>query len=333
LLGANVQTGVTGLHSGNVVTFYDPTGTVLQLTTTQDLPANVSTLTFASTRTIQTGYALQANTQLGIQEGTVVTSVINYNIGGVVSGLQKDIPDLVPGTGYTGSKVLGKAFTDTTEDALGMDTTITSDFTDGLLGQRPEDITIDGGKFIDTYSSHAPEELVPGQVIDSLQMNVFTANVVNGRPDYGNVIAYKIFTDYKLPSTYYRLSNASTTTLTADLLYSDAVIYVADISKLPDSGSVWVNAEKIVYQSVDRNLGTLKDLRRGSLRTSVAPVHASGSLITDAATSQLIAEDYNTNITEDVTVQNGIVGGSNSSTYLSGAVTSIPQSKIWLNLG
>ena len=332
LLAANAQAGVTGVYAGNLVTFFDPTGTVIQLNVTQDLPANSSVLTFESTRSIETGYSLQANTILGIQEGTTVTGVINYNIAGVVSGLQKDIPDLVPGTGYTGSQVQGTAFDNSNEDSLSIDTNIISEFTDNLLGQRPEDITIDGGKFIDTYSSHAPEELVPGQVIDSLQMNVFTANVVNGLLDYGNVIAYKILTDYKLSTTYYRLGSDNTTTLAANLAYSDAEIFVTDIARLPDSGSVWINAEKIVYQSVDRIAGTLQDLRRGSLRTSVASVHANGSLVTDATPSQLVAQDFTTAITEDVEVRNGIVGGSNSSTYLSSTVTSIPQSKIWLNL-
>ena len=332
LLAANAQAGIAGVYSGNLVTFFDPTGTVIQLNVTQDIPGNASVLTFESTRNIQAGYALQANTVLGIQEGTVVTSVINYNIGGVVNGLQKDIPDLIPGTGYTGSQVQGTAFDNTNEDALSIDTNITSAFTDYLLGQRPEDITVDGGKFIDTYSSHAPEELVPGQVIDSLQMNVFTANVVNGQPDYGNVIAYKIFTDYKLSTTYYRLSDESTTTLAADLAYFDTEIFVSDIARLPDSGSVWINAEKIVYQDVDRAAGTLKDLRRGTLRTSVAPLHTTGSLVTDATPSQLVTEDFTTKISEDVEVRNGIVGGSNSSTYLSSTVTTIPQGRIWLNL-
>lgn len=327
-----VTGSVTGVFAGNVITFSDPTGTITQLVATQDLLGNTAVLTFANISPLQIGYTLQSNATLGIQEGTVVTKVVNYNIGGVLSGLEKDIPDLIPGTGYTGSKVLGKAFTDTTEDALGMDTDISSDFTDSLLGQRPEDITIDGGKFIDTYNSHAPEELVPGQVIDSLQMTVFTANTASGLPDYNDVIAYKIFTDYKLPSTYYRLSAANTTVLTANLSYNATEIEISNAAVLPDSGSVWINAEKIVYLAIDRNNNKLQDLRRGTLRTSVAPVHVAGSLVTDATVSQLIATDVTTPITEDVTVENGIVGGSNTATYLSSTTTSIYQSTIWVDL-
>ena len=327
-----VTGNVSGVFTGNVITFSDPTGTISQLTATQDLPGNVSVLTFANISQVQVGFTIQGNATLGIQDGTIITRLVNYNIGGVLSGLEKDIPDLIPGTGYTGSKVLGKTFTDTTEDALGLDTDISSDFTDSVLGQRPEDITIDGGKFIDTYSSHAPEELVPGQVIDSLQMSVFTANAVNGVPDYTDVIGYRIFTDYKLPSTYYRLTSANTTVLSSNLSYDATEISVTNANVLPDSGSVWVNAEKIVYLAIDRANNKLQDLRRGTLRTSVAPVHTSGSLVSDATVSQLITSDITTAITEDVTVENGIVGGSNSATYLSSTTTSIYQGSIWVDL-
>ena len=321
----------SGTYAGATITLSDDTGTIFTGILTQLLPANINVLTVANVSTIGIGYTIQGNAILGIQDGTKVLGLQNYVIGGVLSGLEKDIPDLIPGTGYTGSRVQGTKFTETLEDNLALDTIITSEFADDLLGQRPEDIIVDGGKFIDTYSSHAPEELVPGQVIDSLQMNVFTANVVNGQPDFGNIIAYKIFTDYKLPSTYYRLSSAFTTSLAQDLGNLDAVAFVTDISKLPDSGSVWINAEKLVYLAVDRVTGALKDLRRGALRTSVAPLHPAGSLVTDATPGQIMASDYTTTITEDVTVVNGIFGGGNSSTYLSSTTTSIKQGKIWLN--
>lgn len=58
-------------------------------------------------------------------------------------------------------------------DAL-LDTKISSAYTDSSLGTRPEDIIIDGGEYVDTYSSHAPEELVPGRVYDTLDMTVYT---------------------------------------------------------------------------------------------------------------------------------------------------------------
>ena len=42
------------------------------------------------------------------------------------------------------------------------------------LGLDPESIIIDGSGFVDTYNSHAPEELIPGRVYDTLDMEVYT---------------------------------------------------------------------------------------------------------------------------------------------------------------
>ena len=49
-----------------------------------------------------------------------------------------------------------------------------SSFTDTYLGTRSTDINVDGSEFIDTYSSHAPEELVPGSNFDTLDLTVST---------------------------------------------------------------------------------------------------------------------------------------------------------------
>jgi hypothetical protein len=42
------------------------------------------------------------------------------------------------------------------------------------LGIDPESIIVDGAGFVDTYNSHAPEELIPGRVYDTLDMEVYT---------------------------------------------------------------------------------------------------------------------------------------------------------------
>jgi hypothetical protein len=46
----------------------------------------------------------------------------------------------------------------------------------GALGINPEDITIDGDGFITADTSHAPEELVPGEINESIGINVYTKN-------------------------------------------------------------------------------------------------------------------------------------------------------------
>ena len=48
------------------------------------------------------------------------------------------------------------------------------DYTDTYLGTLATDINVDGGAYIDTYSSHSPEELVPSSIFDTLNIKVFT---------------------------------------------------------------------------------------------------------------------------------------------------------------
>ena len=62
-------------------------------------------------------------------------------------------------------------------------------FGDSLLGTRPEDIDVVGGKFVDQYNSHAPEEFIPGRVFDSLDMEIYqTPSTLEG----GNSLSPKI---------------------------------------------------------------------------------------------------------------------------------------------
>jgi hypothetical protein len=74
-----------------------------------------------------------------------------------------------------------------TYDPAILDAIYESEFTDPFLGvlpapayagdppnTGPNPIIVDGGAFVDTYSSHAPEELVPGAVFDTLDLRVYT---------------------------------------------------------------------------------------------------------------------------------------------------------------
>ena len=129
-----------------------------------------------------------------------------------------DLELLQRGTGYLGTKIDGPNFDqdpgfdsgnfdvvgfdnfEIDSDGLavlaGLDTTITSLFTDLALGTRPEDINIDGAGFVDTYNSHAPEELIPGRVYDTLDMEVYTHTSNDFEAD-GNAmeVRYTSFSD------------------------------------------------------------------------------------------------------------------------------------------
>jgi hypothetical protein len=59
-----------------------------------------------------------------------------------------------------------------------LDTILESQFSlDGstitVLGTNPEDIIVDGDEFVSSYTSHAPQELVPGRIFDTLDIQVY----------------------------------------------------------------------------------------------------------------------------------------------------------------
>jgi len=109
-----------------------------------------------------------------------------------------DLALLIDGIDYPGVQVQSTSFSDNTGYDIGnfditpfdnidygpeglptysdaiLDAEYSSLFTDIYIGTRAEDINVDGGAFIDEYSSHAPEELVPGAIFDTLDMTVRT---------------------------------------------------------------------------------------------------------------------------------------------------------------
>lgn len=112
--------------------------------------------------------------------------------------LGMDLAQLVDGIDYPGVVILGEPFNssegydissyDTTGFAADIepDTIIQSSFLDTTLGTKPEDINVSGGGFVDTFNSHAPQELVPGRVYDTLDMQVFTVTSSDWEDDGAN---------------------------------------------------------------------------------------------------------------------------------------------------
>jgi hypothetical protein len=111
----------------------------------------------------------------------------------------KDLAQVMSGVEYPGVNVIGPtfdqklgfgfelyeriAYDDRTFDENGflnilgdqaIDTNLYSTFKDNQLGIRPEDMITDGASYVDTYNSYAPEEFVPGLMMDSLDIRVKT---------------------------------------------------------------------------------------------------------------------------------------------------------------
>lgn len=134
-------------------------------------------------------------------------------------------------------------------DTRVLDSNIYSKYNDLALGTRPEDINIVGGAYVDTYSSHAPEELIPGRMYDTLEMRVFTNNASN-TASYG----FRVFHPMSREPEFTRISANNTTVLSANLLPTDSYIFVDDSAVLPDPnpesaipGTVFINGERIHY--------------------------------------------------------------------------------------
>jgi len=110
----------------------------------------------------------------------------------------KELPLLISGVDYPGVQVKGLNFNQDTGYARGpfdmtpwdnldfdengrptysetiIDSVFESAFLDQYLGTGANDVIVDGGAFVDPYSSHAPEELVPGSEFDTMDFKVFT---------------------------------------------------------------------------------------------------------------------------------------------------------------
>jgi len=130
-----------------------------------------------------------------------------------------------------------------------LDSNIYSTYLDSNLGIRPQDINIVGGAYVDRYSSHAPEELIPGRMYDAVEMRVFS-NTAGNTAIYG----YRVFQPMSANIEYTRISANASTTLAANLNMIDDEIRVINAAKLPtpsrataNPGIVFINGEKIIY--------------------------------------------------------------------------------------
>jgi hypothetical protein len=97
-------------------------------------------------------------------------------------GVQVDAPDFNQNTGFDVGNYDINPFDNISFDAEGrptydpgiLDAKYSSAYLDPYLGTRATDINVVGGAYIDTYSSHAPEELIPGSEFDTLDLRVYT---------------------------------------------------------------------------------------------------------------------------------------------------------------
>jgi hypothetical protein len=97
-------------------------------------------------------------------------------------GVQVDAPDFNQNTGFDVGNYDINPFDNFSIDAEGrptydpaiLDAQYSSAYSDTYLGTRATDINVNGGVYVGPFSSHAPEELIPGSEFDTLDMRVYT---------------------------------------------------------------------------------------------------------------------------------------------------------------
>jgi hypothetical protein len=156
-----------------------------------------------------------------------------------------------------------------TYDPAILDAIYESSYLDIYLGTRPTDINVDGGAYVDTYESHAPEELVPGIEFDTLDLRVYT--------DDPTTADFRIFQDMREVQATYRITANTTTFLTQPLGAGEDTIYVDNASALNEPNfvaNIWgvltVNGERIMYRHRDTVNNTVSGLLRGTAGTAAA---------------------------------------------------------------
>ena len=183
---------------------------------------------------------------------------------------------------------------------------------------------IDGGAYYDTYSSHAPEEFVPGVTFDNLNMCVYTglvglpAGVGLPNPPKSNVATYTANVGYRIVHNmngnaagrnysvwpkYYGISASRITTLAANLNISDTTIQVTNASALSapnhstlTPGTVFINGEKINFWGIDYDNNLLLNIRRAVDGTGAPLTHGVGSQLVDTTVTELIPTTTSANV-------------------------------------
>jgi hypothetical protein len=153
-------------------------------------------------------------------------------------------------------------------------------------GITAEEIVVEGGVYISPDFVPAPEENVPGQVLDSLSIKVFHID-----PSDSTVVSgFEIHKDM-LNKHYYKRYSLGQYQLAQDLNYYDTelllnnatgLIVPATLQNVP--GTVEINGERIEF--LHRNQTTLRRLRRGSQGTSIGIQYPKGTEVVNISYDQ-----------------------------------------------
>ena len=177
-----------------------------------------------------------------------------------------------------------------TTQSIPLDTNLIGDTFGSNDGLAAGNILVVGGQFIDVLASHAPDELVPGIIYDSVSIRTITST--------STVQGFRLFIDMNDNKFSTDFSPSTITALALPLNRNDTTITVTDGSKLsvpnPSTitpGIIHVNGERITYYTKVGNV--LGQIRRGVGGTGIAEVHLAGSEVEDTSIPGRSSSNYN----------------------------------------
>lgn len=233
--------------------------------------------------------------------GAVITLALNPPLLGLMQGADFDKtktvgPKFDDGPGFSNQErgFDGSPYDDWEIDPTGgliaagsIDTYQQSGLFATALGYDPTAaVTTDGTDFLSPDVIPNTEELVTGQMFDTLDMRVFSN-------DGGNYTGFRIFKDMTGETQYYRITTDTTTQTTIAVVgpYDNIIPLVSTVGlHIPDRttndpGIVMIDGERIEYWTMDAT--SISDLRRGTGGTAGA-THAVGAYVTSISSENLI---------------------------------------------
>ena len=171
-------------------------------------------------------------------------------------------------------------------------------------------VTLDGFRLFEgaDYTVQGQYLILSSGAIGTNQVMVITEFTDSVVPE---ATTFRIFQDMRGVQATYRITNSTTTFLTANLSATADVIYVDDASKLtaPDLdigvfGTITIGGERIMYRYRDTAQNTISGLQRGTAGTA-ANSHDIFTVVYDIGRGNLLIEQYQDYVVKDTGMGDG----------------------------
>ena len=248
--------------------------------------------------TITVGYKKNANilneTERVLAYYTSTYGIVGLDLGSLVDGIS--YPGLEVGGRYEGPG-FSNPYGGVTPDSLINGGTWADKQRVSALGVNPEDITLTGEVgFINTFSGHAPAEMLPGFVVDSLGVNVYTVGQSAGSVITKGSIDFEISTS----TQYFSLPMLPVSVDSISVILNNSILDYTTHALNPYNFSIdWINSLLLIPPQATT----------GTLYYSLIGI--------GGGTSPFGLVDYNTAIIQNNT------SGTISSNYFANAITDV----------